>query len=201
VSSYKVAGIDVHKKMLAVVVTDAGREGEFQFERRKFATGASELDRLTGWLAEQGVREVVMESTAQYWRPVWQQLEGQFGLHLAQAHSNRGPRGRKQDFRDAERLLRRHVAGELIVSLAPDQEQWLWRTMTRSKYQLRRDRVRIHNQVEALLEEARIKLSSFVSDLLGVSSRRMLKALAEGETDAAALARRFRSAIAALRPR
>jgi len=70
----------------------------------------------------------------------------------------------------------------------PHAEQRLWRTVTRTKYQLRRNKVRLHNQLEALLEEARIKLSSLVSDLLGASARRMLQALAEGETDPAALA-------------
>ena len=185
---YKVAGIDVHKSMLAVVIADAGREGEFQFERRKFGATESELRQLSTWLDGEGVQEAVMESTAQYWKPVWQQLEGQCQLYLAQAHSNRAPRGRKRDFADAERLLRRHVAGELILSFVPNPEQRLWRTLTRTKHQLTRDRVRLHNQLEALLEDARIKLSACVSDLLGLSSRRMLQALAEGETDAAQLA-------------
>ena len=84
-SSYKVAGIDVHKKMLAVVITDAAEVGEFRFERRKFGTGEAELRALAGWLAESGVKEAVMESTAQYWKPVWQALERQLKLHLAQA--------------------------------------------------------------------------------------------------------------------
>jgi transposase len=187
-NAYWVAGIDVHKRMLAVVVSDAAREGAFHFQQRKFGTTASELKELQAWLSEQGVREAVMESTAQYWKPVWQQLEGHCQLYLAQAHSNKAPRGRKRDFADAERLLRRHVAGELILSFVPDAEQRLWRTMTRSKHQLTRDRVRIHNQIESLLEDGRIKLAAFVSDLLGVSSRRMLRALADGETDPAKLA-------------
>ena len=174
--------------MLAVVITDAAREGEFQFERRKFGATESELRQLVAWLTEHEVREAVMESTAQYWKPVWQQLEGQCELYLAQAYSNRAPRGRKRDFADAERLLRRHLAGELILSFVPNAEQRLWRTMTRTKQQLTRDRVRIHNQLESLLEDARIKLSGCVSDLLGLSSRRMLKALVKGETDAARLA-------------
>lgn len=185
---YQVAGIDVHKKMLAVVVTDAGEPGVYHFERRKFGTGAEELRSLAAWLGEQGVREAVMESTAQYWKPVWQTLEGQCELHLAQAQSNRAPKGRKQDFADAERLVRRHIAGELILSFVPDEEQRLWRTMTRTKNQLTRDRVRLQNQLEGFLEESRIKLSSQVSDLLGLSGRRMLQALAEGETNAAQIA-------------
>jgi transposase len=187
-TTYKIAGIDVHKSMLAVVIADVASEGEFQFQRRKFGTTDSELHQLSQWLAEEQVREAVMESTAQYWKPIWQHLEGQYALHLAQAHSNRAPRGRKRDFADAERLLRRHVSGELILSFVPDPEQRMWRMMTRTKLQLTRDRVRIHAQLEALLEDARIKLSGCVSDLLGLSSRRMLKALSEGETDATFLA-------------
>src|SRR6266852_2202425 len=96
--------------------------------------------------------------------------------------------GRKKDFLDAERLVKRLVARELTLSFVPDVEQRLWRTVTRRKYQLTRDRARLQNQVESLLEEAHIKLSSLVSDLLGASARRMLKALADGETNPAALA-------------
>jgi hypothetical protein len=87
-------------------------------------------------------------------------------LHLAQAQSNRGWRGRKRDFPDAERLVKRLVAQELTLSFVPDAEQRLWRTVTRKKYQLRCDRVRLQNQVEALLEEAHIKSSSLITDLL-----------------------------------
>ncbi len=109
-------------------------------------------------------------------------------LHLAQAKSNRGPRGRKNDFADAERLAKRLVAQELILSFVPNSEQRLWRTVTRKKQQLVRDRTRLQNQLECLLEEAHIKLSSFMSDLLGVSGRRMLQALSEGESKPEALA-------------
>ena len=186
--SYRIAGIDVHKRMLAVVVADAAAEGEWQFERRKFGTTDSGLQELSEWLKEQQVVEAVMESTAQYWKPVWHQLEGGCELFLAQAHSNRAPRGRKWDYRDSERLVRRHVAGELILSFVPDAEQRMWRTITRTKHQLTRDRVRLQNQLESLLEEAHLKLGTRVSDLLGVSSRRMLQAIAEGATDPAAVA-------------
>src|SRR2546426_10282929 len=193
---YRIAGIDVHKKMLAVVVADVEVEGEYQFERRLFGGNPDHLRLLAHWLIEQQVEEVVMESTAQYWKPVWGALEQYWKptgpmsgtLHLAQAQSNRGPRGRKKDFPDAERLVKRLVANELSLSFVPDAEQRLWRTVMRRKYQLTRNRVQLQNRLEALLEEAHIKLSSLVSDLLGASARRMLKALADGETDPAALA-------------
>ncbi len=200
---YKIAGIDVHKKMLAVVVSDVEIEGEYQFERCQFGSNPGHLRLLSEWLIEQQVEEVVMESTAQYWKPVWEALERYWKpirekregasrksgtLHLAQAQSNRGRRGRKKDFLDAERLVKRLVARGLTLSFVPDAEQRLWRTITRKKYQLRRERGRLQNQLESLLEETHIKLSSLVSDLLGASARRMLKALAEGETNPAALA-------------
>jgi len=201
--SYKIAGIDVHKKMLAVVVSDVEVDGEYQFGRIRYASTPEHLRLLAEWLIAQQVEEVVMESTAQYWKPVWGALESYWEpicqerkgagpmpgtLHLAQAQSNRGRRGRKKDFPDAERLVKRLVANELTLSFVPDAEQRLWRTVTRRKYQLTCNHVRLQNQLEGLLEECHIKLSSLVSDLLGASARRMLKALAEGETNPAALA-------------
>src|SRR5256886_15597677 len=85
-------------------------------------------------------------------------------------------------------MVKRLVANELSLSFVPDAEQRLWRTVMRRKYQLTRNRVQLRNRLESLLEEAHIKLSSLVSDLLGASARRMLKALAEGETNPTALA-------------
>jgi len=156
-----------------VVVMDASTADE-QPERRRLATLPSELRRRSMWLREQGVEEAVMESTAQYWRSVWLEWEPCMRLHLAQAFSNRARRGRKHDFKDAERLVRRLIANELILSFVPDGEQRCWRSMTRMKLQLTRDRVRLQNQIECLLEEMRIKLSIVVSDLLGASGLRIL---------------------------
>jgi transposase len=197
---YRIAGIDVHKKMLAVVIADVAVEGEYQFVQRRVGTSPSELRGLADWLVAQEVEEAVMESTAQYWRPVWDALERSWQprrrqragagpvsgtLHLAQAQSNQGPRGRKRDFPDAERLVKRLVAQELTLSFVPDAEQRLWRTVMRRKYQVTRNRVQVQNRLECLLEEAHLKVSSLVSDLLGLSARRMLQAIADGETDAA----------------
>ena len=194
--SYTVAAIDIHKKVFMVVVVATSAEevqdvtGEaLEFECRRFGAGSGERKHLVAWLQEQGVREVVMESTAQYWKPVWLDLEPHIAkLHLAQAYSNRAPKGRKNDFRDAKRLSRRLLAGELMLSFVPEPEQRTWRTLTRSKPQLVRDRVQLQNQLEALLEEMRIKLSGVISDLLGVSGRRILTALSEGESDPGKLA-------------
>jgi transposase len=200
---YQIAGIDVHKKMLAVVVADVEVEGEYHFECQQVGTSPAQLRALADWLVECEVEEVVMEWTAQYWRPVWEALERYWKprrrtheratpmsgtLHLAQAQSNRGAGGRKKDFPDGERLVKRLVAQELTLSFVPDAEQRLWRTVMRRKYQITRTRVQPHNRLVCLLEEAHIKLSSLVSDLLGTSARRMLRAIADGETDPATLA-------------
>ncbi|MFZ0864993.1 MAG: hypothetical protein WCA27_19340 [Candidatus Sulfotelmatobacter sp.] len=141
--AYRIAGIDVHKKKLAVVVAGIEVEDEYPFERRWYDSNPEQLQLLAEWLSEQSVEEVVMESTAQYWKPVWGTLErywkpicekreeaGRMSgtLHLAQALSNRGRLGRKRDFRDAERLVKRLVSQELILSFVPDVEQRLWRT-------------------------------------------------------------------------
>lgn len=201
--AYLIAGIDVHKRMLAVVIADIAVDGEYVFERRQIGTQPNHMRALAAWLVERHVEEVVMESTAQYWRPVWETLERHWSpqrrdrpgadpvagtLHLAQSQSNKGARGRKKDFTDAERLVKRLVAQELTLSFVPDVEQRLWRTVTRRKYQLTCQRVQLQNRLEALLEEAHIKLSSLVSDLLGSSARRMLQAIAEGAADPAAVA-------------
>ena len=155
---YRIAGIDIHKKMLALVVADVEVQGHYQFERIRYGSNPEQLRLLVAWLIEHEVEEVVMESTAQYWKPVWGTLERYWKpscqkregagpmsgtLHLAQARSNRGRRGRKKDFPDAERLVKRLVADELVLSFVPDTEQRLWRTVTRRKYQLTRNKVRL----------------------------------------------------------
>ena len=193
--SYNIAAIDIHKRVLMVVVASVAEEvsdatgAAMEFECRRFGTGASERSHLVAWLQQHQVREVVMESTAQYWKPVWLDLEPHFEkLHLAQAQSNKAPKGRKNDFRDGKRLARRLLAGELMLSFVPEPEQRTWRLMTRGRLQLVHERVRLQSQAECLLEEARIKLSSVISDLLGVSGRRILEALSQGQTDAVKLA-------------
>jgi Transposase len=122
------------------------RPGEaLEFECGRFGAGASERNRLVNWLRERGVAEIVMESTAQYWKPVWMDLEAHFAkLHLAQAHSNRAPKGRKNDFGDAKRLARRLLAGELILSFVPDPDQRMWRDCCHARSLARSDCPRVH---------------------------------------------------------
>jgi len=185
--SHTIAGIDVHKKLLVVVIADEAKP-DVPLQSRRFGTGSAELHHLSAWLSQYGVVEAVMESTAQYWKPVWMELEPHLRLHLAQAQSNKAPQGRKSDLADAKRLVRRFVAGELMLSFIPKPEQRAWRMVTRGRLQLIREKVQLQNQIESLLEEGRIKLSSVITDLLGVSGRRILRAMAQGETSPEALA-------------
>lgn len=185
------AGIDVHKRMLAVVV----RKQCGEFHQRSFGTTQQEILHLAAWLGEQGVEEAVMESTAQYWRPVWYGLEAHLRLHLSHPLQTRAPRGRKRDFRDARRLVDRLWAGDLEESFVPCAEQRSWRWLTRTRVEFKRRIGVVRAQVEGLLEEAGIKLSATVSDVFGASGWAMLERLAAGETDAARLAEQARGSL------
>ena len=128
--AYRVAAIDVHKMVLIVAVAKAaddvkGPVGEaLEFECRRFGATAQERTHLIACIEQRGVTEGVMESTAQYWKPVWLDLEPHFPkLHLAQAHSSKAPKGRRNDYKDAKRLARRLLAGELMLSFVPGAEQ------------------------------------------------------------------------------
>jgi len=186
-----VAGIDVHKKMLAVVI----RRQSGEYEKRKFGATGAEIQHLKAWLQAHSVSEVVMESTAQYWRPVWYGLEGHFRLHLTHPLKTRAPRGRKSDFRDAQRLADRWSAGDLEESYIPGCEQRSWRWLTRTRVQLKKKLSVIYGHVEGLLEQGGIKLSAVVSDLFGVSGWAMLEQIAQGVSDVEVLAGLARGAL------
>ena len=185
------AGIDVHKKMLAVVV----RKQNGEWIQRSFGTTRREIEHLSAWLSQHEVQEAVMESTAQYWRPVWYGLEMHFRLHLSHPLQTRAPRGRKRDFRDARRLVDRLWSGDLEESFVPRSEQRAWRWLTRTRVELKRRMGQIRAQVEGLLEESGVKLAATVSDVFGASGWAMLERLAAGETDAAVLADQARGSL------
>ena len=177
-----VAGIDVHKKMLAVVVRRQSEE-QLEYRKRKFGTTRSEVEHLSAWLHSEGVGEVVMESTAQYWRPVWYGLEPHFRLHLTHPLKTRAPRGRKRDFRDAQRLADRWSSGDLEESFIPEAEQRSWRWLTRTRVGLKDKIIVVRNQVEGLLKQGGIKLTAVASDVFGVSGWAMLEKIAQGVSD------------------
>lgn len=188
------AGIDVHKKMLVAVVRKDS-EGATEYEWRKFGATQQEIRHLAAWLQSQQVSDVAMESTAQYWRPVWMGLEDHFRLLLAHPLLTRAARGRKSDLRDAKRLADRLWAGDLVSSFIPDREQREWRQLTRMRLRWRRKIVLVRGQMEGVLEEGGIKLSSVVSDVFGATGTAILEQLARGVTDPVQLAEQARGQI------
>jgi transposase len=143
---------------------------------------------LNDWLRERGITDVAMESTGTYWKPVWAVLEGQFDLTLCNAAHIKQVPGRKTDQKDAEwigDLLRRPL---LKKSFVPPQPQQDLRELTRYRAQVSADRSAVGNRIRKLLEGANIKLGSVARDVMGVSGRRILEAMIQGETDPQRLA-------------
>ena len=198
VADKRIAGIDVHKKILVVVVRWI-QEGKVVYQRRKFGATKQEIGHLTAWLQHLKATVVVMESTAQYWRPLWYELETYrelcFELHLCNPLKVKAPRGKKWDYRDAQRLTDRWAAGDLEDSFVPGQEQREWRSMTRARVHMKRKIGINHCQVEGLLEHGSIKLSSVVSDLFGATGWAILRLIAKGVTDVEVLVKEARGSL------
>jgi transposase len=173
-------GIDVHKKSLSVcVLPPEGQQGEVK--REQFRTFLRDLKRLRAWLLRCRVTDVAMESTGQYWRPVWNVLEGHIAnLVLLNPAHVKGLAGRKTDRRDAEWLARLHEREHLRGSFIPQMELREMRELTRTRVHLLEDCNRTKNRIARLCEAGNIKISSVASDLFGTSGRRMLAALIEG---------------------
>ncbi len=136
-----VAGLDVHKKTVVVVVLH-NAQPDRDYASGVFGTTQAGLRELVGFLRQHNVKDVAMESTAQYWRPVWMSLESDFNLTLAQARSTRARRGRKWDRADAQRIARRLLSGDLTVSFVPPPEQRDWRLLSRTQVAMRESIVR-----------------------------------------------------------
>jgi transposase len=154
-------------------------------KREKFGTFLRDLKRLRVWLKKCKVTEVAMESTGQYWRPVWNVLEGEIAhLVLLNPAHVKGLAGRKTDQRDAEWLARLQEREHLLGSFIPPRDIRELRDLTRTRVHWLEDRNRVQNRITQVCEAGNIKISSVASDLFGVSGRRMLQALIEGKRDA-----------------
>ncbi len=183
VMNCRCAGVDVHQKSVTVCTLSGEAGGEPKIEKRVFLSTTSQLLEMSDWMKEQGVSQVAMESTGTYWKPVWAVLEGDFDLTLCNAAHIKQVPGRKTDQKDAEWIadLLRH--GLLKKSFVPPQPQQDLRELTRYRAQITADRSAVSNRIRKLLEGANIKLGSVASDVTGVSGRRMLEAIIQGESD------------------
>lgn len=183
-----VAGLDVHKKTVVATRMRVTEESRLVWETRTFGTTTPELLELYDWLSEWGCTHVAMESTGDYWKPVYNVLEGGFELLLVNAaHVSKVP-GRKTDVTDSEWLAELQLHGLLKPSFVPPPAQRALRDLTRYRSKLIEERSRTVNRVHKLLEGANIKLASVVSDIQGVSAQAMLREIVAGQTDAEALA-------------
>jgi transposase len=182
-------GIDVHKKNLTACLLQSGASGEAVAQVRTFRTVTEQLQALAGWLVQAGCRQVALESTGVYWKPVFNVLE-QAGLDvvLVNAQHVKNVPGRKTDVKDAEWLATLLRVGLLRHSFIPPKEIRELRDLTRYRTQVIRQRAQECNRIQKLLEDANIKLASVATDILGASGRDMLRALAEGQDDPKALA-------------
>jgi len=178
------AGLDVHKKTVVgcVRVLGGGRE------TRTFGTMTTDLLALSDWLLAHGCTHVAMESSGDYWKPVFNLLEGAFEVLLVNPQHVKAVPGRKTDVKDAEWLAELLQHGLLRASFIPPVAQRELRDLTRYRNTFVRERATLVNRVQKVLEDANIKLASVATDVLGVSGRAMLQALISGQTDPSVLA-------------
>ena len=181
------AGLDVHKAEVVACLRVVMNRKVGQ-EVRRFPTTTQGLLALAEWLENAGCTHVAMEATGVYWKPVWHILEGHFVLILANAAHVKNVPGRKSDVNDATWLGDLLAHGLIRSSFVPPPEIQELRDLTRTRRQLTREIVQHVQRIQAVLEEANIKLCSVITDIMGASGRRMLKAMIAGETDAEKLA-------------
>jgi transposase len=175
------AGLDVHKKTVVACRLSVDSAGHKVKVVETFGTTTAELFRLSDWLTAGDCTHVAMESTGEYWKPIWNILEGSFQLLLVNAqHIKRVP-GRKTDVQDAEWIADLLQHGLLTASFIPPVEQRDRRDLTRQRTQLVRDRVSVLNRIQKVLETANIKLASVVSNISGISSRAILAELVQDQ--------------------
>jgi len=177
------AGIDVGKKFVVVCVLKGPANGDAQTQIRKYGTTNASLEQLREWLVSCGCTHVVMESTGEYWRPIFNGLEEARNLHIVLANSQqvKGLRGHKTDPEDAHWLAHLLRHGMIRPSYIPPQTIRELRDLTRRRRQLVRAGAQERNRVQKVLEGANIKLGNVLSDVFGVSGQLMLEALLEGK--------------------
>lgn len=181
-------GLDVHKKGLVACLLCIDQEGEFFQQVRTFGTTTEELLRLSDWLVQAGCQVAAMESTGVYWKPIYNVLEGQMELLVVNAQHIKALPGRKTDVKDAEWIAELLQHGWVKGSFIPPQPQRDLRDLTRYRTSLGRERARLVNRLQKVLEDANLKLAGVATDVMGVSGRAILEALLSGQTNTEQLA-------------
>ena len=180
-------GLDVHERSIVGCVRMA-RGGKVKRFVETFGTTTREILRLLAWLQSHKVTHVAMESTGVYWKPVWHLLEGHFTLVLGNPKEMRNVPGRKSDVRDAVWIADLQAHGLIRSSYVPEAPIQALRDLTRTRTQMSRERARHVQRIQKVLEDANVKLTQVLSDILGLSGRAILEALIRGEQNPARLA-------------
>jgi len=177
------AGLDVHKQTVvaAVRVPTPKKKRGWRVITQTFGTMTADLLALSDWLLTQGVTHAAMESTGEYWKPVYNILEANFELLLVNPHHIKAVPGRKTDVSDAEWIAELLQYGLLRASFVPPKGQRALRELTRARTTFVRERATLVNRVQKVLESANLKLGDVARDVLGVSGRAMLEAVIEGQ--------------------
>jgi transposase len=183
-----VAGLDVHKKTVVATRMRVSEEDRAEWETETFGTTTPDLLRLHDWLLAWSISHVAMESTGEYWKPVYNVLEETFELLVVNAQHVHHVPGRKTDAKDSEWLAELMLHGLLKASFIPPRPQRALRETTRYRTAVIQERTRVVNRVQKVLEGANIKLSSVATDIMGVSARAMLAEIVAGQDDVALMA-------------
>ena len=175
-------GLDVHKSSISacILLREAGR---VQKQQRRFGAMTQDLRELAEWLQQFGVTQVAMESSGVYWKPVWNILERQFTVVLANAQHIKNVPGRKTDQKDAEWIAQLLQYGLLRPSYVPCEIIRDLRDLTRMRASLSQEASRISSRIQKVLEDANVKLASVATNVLGKSGRAMLEDIISGEDD------------------
>ena len=182
------AGLDVHKKTVRVCLLIRQENGKPQKAFRTYATTTQELLKLMDWLLEHQWSHVAMEARGVYWKPIYNLLEGHLEVLVVNAQHIKAVPGRKTDTKDAEWIADLLQHGLLRASFIPSAPQRELRDLTRYRVRLTQERAREVNRVQKTLEGTNLKLGDVVSDIMGKSSRMILQAIVEGESDPIRLA-------------
>jgi len=182
------AGLDVHKKVVVATILVSDEHGQLIKETRSLETMTASLLALSDWLTSYGVTHVAMESTGEYWKPIYNILEENFEVLLVNAQHIKAVPGRKTDVKDSEWIadLLRH--GLLKASFIPPKGQRELRDLTRFRTTFVKERATLINRLQKVLEGANIKLASVVTNIEGVSGRAILEAIIDGQASPEAMA-------------
>lgn len=186
----RAAGLDLGKRFLVACVRTPSldRPGRWSLETERFATTPGDIRRLLGWLVERRVEVVVLEATSDYWRFVYYTLQEQLNLMLVNPAHLRGIRGRKTDPSDAAFLARAGASGMVLGSFVPERSVRELRDLTRRRSELTVARGQEIQRLEKELEDTGMKLTSVITNVIGVTGRAIVEALIVGERDPRVLA-------------